>query len=236
MVTWFCLAAMVSGMSLGAGAMQYSEISSNCFPSALRLRGGGWGATKIAFDNKRAKSRVDKMWGRDVSLAIETTPQRVFFEELLADRFCLSRGFQIIRDELTLSFNNPRTHARSIIYDRSRLRDCGVDLSLPSVFTNLAFTTCGDRICHQSVEIYKHCIASRFASMTEFGDPKPELFLPTGGGTDCGTSLAHVVMSHNFESDPKIKHALYAGNPNSYVLCNVDITTHCGRFDMGDTV
>lgn len=34
-------------------------------------------------------------------------------------------------------------------------------------------------------------------------------------------------------SDPRIKAAVYKGNSKSFVLVNIDITTHCGRFDMG---
>lgn len=74
-------------------------------------------------------------------------------------------------------------------------------------------------------------VAARFASLHERGDPKPELFFATGGGTDSGPTLAHVTVAHSI--DAKIKGQLYNGNAKSYVLVNIDICTHCGHLDIG---
>mmetsp|Transcript_38523 Transcript_38523/g.90973 ORF Transcript_38523/g.90973 Transcript_38523/m.90973 type:complete len:452 (-) Transcript_38523:361-1716(-) len=229
MATGIWLVSLVSALSPHAEAILGRGRSFSSRPSLMRLRGG-----RVSFDSGLARECLEKMWNRDAWLGVETQPHRIYFEEILADRFCLTGPFQLIRDELTLSFNRPRSsHGRQLLFNQTRVADCAIDLAHPSCFTTLGYTTCGDRICMQSADTYKLAVASRFASMTEYGDTKFEFFLPMGGGTDSGPSLAHVTMSHNFESDPRIKAAVYKGNSKSFVLVNIDITTHCGRFDMG---
>lgn len=83
---------------------------------------------------------------------------------------------------------------------------------------------------HTHLRTYKTCVARRFASLSVTGEPKPEMFSPPGGGTDSGPILAHVTLAHAV--DPKIKEQLYSGNEASFVLVNIDITTHCGHFDV----
>eukprot|EP00960_Hanusia_phi_P061145 764750-Hanusia_phi.AAC.1 len=102
---------------------------------------------------------------------------------------------------------------------------CSADLSLPSVVTT---------ICQDAVKMYNRTVASRFASLTEFGESKPEIFCPTGGGTDSGATLAHVTVAHQI--DKSIRDQVYNGNQHSFILVNIDINTHCGHFEQGGTV
>jgi hypothetical protein len=60
---------------------------------------------------------------------------------------------------------------------------CVSDVALPSVLCTLAHTNCGDRICQAASKVYEKVVASRFASISETGEIKPEVFYPTGGGT-----------------------------------------------------
>jgi len=155
---------------------------------------------------------------------------RVYFEEVISDRFVLIKGFQLIRDELMLAFNSPQSTAPNSL-NVSDVLECAADLALPSVLSTCGYTVCGDRICQSNaLRIYNTAVAGRFASFTEAGDPKPELFFATGGGTDSGPTLAHVTVAHSI--DPAIRDQLYSRNPHSFVLVNIDICTHCGHTDM----
>lgn len=56
---------------------------------------------------------------------------------------------------------------------------------------------------------------------------------PAGRGLslqDDGRTLAHVTVAHTI--DPQLKHQLYSGNPQSFILVNIDLKTHVGRIDV----
>jgi len=83
----------------------------------MYLRGGG--TKPILFNPSGAQKRIDRMWSRDAEdgnslLGLETQPHRVYFEELLADRYSLVSGMQLINDELMLSFNKPESNSNNV--------------------------------------------------------------------------------------------------------------------------
>lgn len=202
----------------------------------LRLKGGmGLLGGAAKFDPSVAQERIDNVWKLDCDFGREAEPHFVYFEEIIPDRFSLTKGMQLIRDELVMSFNKPKH--KNLNMDSSRIaaknvQACAADLALPSVLSTCAYTVCGDRICQSgAVRDYTRSVAGRFGSLTEFGDPKPELFFATGGGTDSGPTLAHVTVAHAW--DAQLKKQLYEGNPKSFVLANIDISTHCGHLDIG---
>ncbi|HVJ88340.1 MAG TPA: hypothetical protein VM580_00950, partial [Labilithrix sp.] len=137
--------------------------------------------------------------------------------EIDSDRMQLTRGLQVLRDELQFA-TPPFTSDREA---------CAADLSIPSVVTTLAYTNCGDRIHHGETEHYQRVVASRFATVSEIGTLKPEAFHPTGGGTDDGATLAHVAWAHVL--DAPLMRRIYEGHPQSFVMCAFDLKTHVGR-------
>jgi len=172
------------------------------------------------------------MWAKPAAFGKEKKPYRVYLDEIISDRFCLTKGSQLIRDELQLSFNLPQRNNTAASNFLSHLHNCAADLSLPTVLSTCAYTVCGDRICQtNALKTYQLAVAGRFASFTEHGESKPELFFATGGGTDSGPTLAHVTYAHSI--DPAIRTHVYNGNAKSFVLVNIDICTHCGHLDVG---
>lgn len=193
----------------------------------MRLRGG-----KLPFDPEQATLGLERLWDKPSSFGMEAKPYRVYLDEIISDRFCLTKGSQLIRDELQLSFNLPQRNHTVNTKLLSHLFPCAADLSLPSVLSTCAYTVCGDRICQtNALKTYQLAVAGRFASFTEHGESKPELFFATGGGTDSGPTLAHVTYAHSI--DPAIRTHVYNGNAKSFVLVNIDICTHCGHLDVG---
>eukprot|EP00288_Rhodomonas_lens_P017714 CAMPEP_0177711336 /NCGR_PEP_ID=MMETSP0484_2-20121128/11807_1 /TAXON_ID=354590 /ORGANISM="Rhodomonas lens, Strain RHODO" /LENGTH=522 /DNA_ID=CAMNT_0019223063 /DNA_START=126 /DNA_END=1695 /DNA_ORIENTATION=+ len=173
------------------------------------------------------------MWALPAEFGKEQDPSDVFLS-IIANRYALVKGTQLIRDELMLSFNDPSyQHEENWATLGEEATECGADLSLPSVLTTCGYTMCGDRICQsQALRRYQAMVAGRFGSMTEGGEVKPELFFATGGGTDSGPTLAHVTVGHAL--DPAIRRKLYAGNRESVFLVNIDVCTHCGHLDIGE--
>eukprot|EP00961_Rhodomonas_salina_P292898 3933303-Rhodomonas_salina.1 len=173
------------------------------------------------------------MWALPANFGHEQDPGQVFLS-IIANRYALTKGTQLIRDELMLSCNTPayqREDTWAALGEDAT--ECGADMNLPSVLTTCGYTMCGDRICQsQALRRYQSMVAGRFGSMTEGGEVKPELFFATGGGTDSGPTLAHVTVGHAL--DPAIKKKLYNGNPESCVLVNIDVCTHCGHLDIGE--
>jgi len=170
------------------------------------------------FNPKEVVERLQTLWQLKATFGVKTESMRIYVDEIVSDRYALSNGLQVIRDELQLAFS-----------DDSDVSACGANLSLPTVITTLAHTNCGDRIQRQATPLYEKMIASRFATLSEQGDLKVEHFTPAGGGTDNGKVLAHVTVSH--QMDGKIRKSLYNGNCYSFVLVNVDVMTHVGRLD-----
>mmetsp|Transcript_27726 Transcript_27726/g.65843 ORF Transcript_27726/g.65843 Transcript_27726/m.65843 type:complete len:513 (+) Transcript_27726:65-1603(+) len=203
--------------------------------SPMRLKGGGWfglGSKILQFDASIATDRVKKVWKHDARFGMEDEPYHIYFEEIISDRFALTKGLQLIRDELLLAFNRPNHRNEDQNLKISDVQECAADLSIPSVLSTCAYTVCGDRICQSSsLRDYNCAVAGRFASLTERGEPKPELFFATGGGTDSGPTLAHVTVAHSI--DPVIKKQIYNNNAKSFLLVNIDICTHCGHLDIG---
>jgi hypothetical protein len=185
-------------------------------------------SVSFPFDPAPAAERLARCWALPATFGIEEDAVRVYLDELVSDRYALVRGMQLLRDELHLADGQPDP----AIGDAAT---CGADLSLPSVLTTLAHTNCGDRI-HQgeATATYNHILASRFATMSELGEYKPEAFSPTGGGTDDGRTLAHVTVSHAL--DGPVRERLYGGHPASYLLVNCDLKTHVGRIDTDEGV
>ena len=171
----------------------------------------------MPFDAAATQKRVDNFWQLPASFGMERNAYHNYLNELVSDRYALIHGLQILRDELQFAASSP-----------TAVKACGADLSLPSVVTTLAYTNCGDRI-HQgeATKRYRDVVASRFATLSEIGELKLEAFFPAGGGTDNGSTLAHVTVAH--ELDEHLKHQLYAGNPQSISLVAIDLKTHVGR-------
>ncbi|MFN8613060.1 MAG: hypothetical protein U0931_36315 [Vulcanimicrobiota bacterium] len=177
----------------------------------------------MSFDPTAALTRVAKFWSLSAQFGLERDAYDVYLHELVSDRYVLINGMQLLRDELQFAG----------IDENPDVRACGADFSLPSVCTTLAHTNCGDRI-HQgeATSSYENIVASRFATMSEMGEFKLEAFSPTGGGTDDGRTLAHVTVAHQL--DRTLRHSIYQGNAQSYVLVAIDLKTHCGRLDQPD--
>ncbi|MBS2035965.1 hypothetical protein JST97_13330 [bacterium] len=175
------------------------------------------------FDPSAASTRIAKFWSLGADFGLERDAYDVYLHELVSDRYVLVNGMQLLRDELQFAG----------IDDNPDVRACGADFSLPSVCTTLAHTNCGDRI-HQgeATSSYENIVASRFATLSEMGEFKLEAFSPTGGGTDDGRTLAHVTVAHQL--DKTLRHSIYQGNAQSYVLVAIDLKTHCGRLDQSD--
>ena len=179
----------------------------------------------MPFDSKIVKDRLSQFWALDAEFGLEHNSVHVYLSEIVSDRYVLVKGLQLLHDELQLAgLNQSDEHGGDVLA-------CGADLSLPTVMTTLAHTNCGDRI-HQgeATSSYQQIVASRFACMSEIGEFKLEAFSPTGGGTDDGRTLAHVTVAHQL--DEPIRAALYAGNPCSFILVNIDLKTHVGRIDL----
>lgn len=176
------------------------------------------------FDPTAVKTRLERLWGLDAVFGVERRALQVYLEEIVSDRYSLVNGMHVLRDELQFASPGPRP---------TDLVACRADFSLPSVVTTLAHTNCGDRI-HQgnTTRTYREVVGSRFASLSEIGEPKVESFTIAGGGTDDGATLAHVTVSHQL--DEPLKRQLYAGNPLSYVLVAVDLMAHVGRLELDD--
>mmetsp|Transcript_330 Transcript_330/g.818 ORF Transcript_330/g.818 Transcript_330/m.818 type:complete len:426 (-) Transcript_330:120-1397(-) len=177
------------------------------------------------------QQRIADMWSQPSAFGEEDEPASVYLS-IIANRYALVKGAQLIRDELLLAFNKPGYHNKNKSSHSPHLAQCAANLSLPSVLTTCGYTMCGDRICQsRALSQYKSMIAGRFGSMTEGGENKPEFFFATGGGTDSGPTLAHVTVGHALDS--AIKKKMYTKNAESCFLCNIDVCTHCGHLDIG---
>lgn len=176
----------------------------------------------MSFDPSAARSRVEKFWQLSASFGMERSAYHSYLNEIVSDRYSLINGLQLLRDELQFASSST-----------TDIKACGADLSLPSVVTTLAHTNCGDRI-HQgdATTRYRVVVAARFATLSEYGELKTEVFFPTGGGTDNGDTLAHVTVAHQL--DETLRRQVYEGNPQSVVLAAIDLKTHVGRLDEGD--
>src|SRR3954454_3478366 len=106
------------------------------------------------FDPSAARERIARLWNLKAQFGTERGTNRIFLDEMVSDRLQLLAGLQILRDELQFA-------PAPAIDDREQ---CRADLSLPSVVTTLAFTTCGDRIHQGEVDRYVQVVASRFAT------------------------------------------------------------------------
>ncbi len=171
----------------------------------------------IPFDPTAALARIEKFWQLSASFGMERNAYHNYLNEIVSDRYALTNGLQLLRDELQFAAAS-----------KTDINVCGADLSLPSIVTTLAYTNCGDRI-HQgeATKRYRDVVASRFATLSEIGELKLEAFFPAGGGTDNGAMLAHVTVAHQI--DEALRRRLYMGNPQSMVLVAIDLKTHVGR-------
>jgi len=182
--------------------------------------------TQKNFDRNTVIERMDKMWKLGARFGQESEPYAVYLEELVSDRFVLCNGMHVLRDELCISFHNCATDTN----ETADVANCAADLTLPSILCTLAYTGCGDRVDMASAAIYEKMVASRFASISELGEIKPERFNPTGGGTDDGSTLAAVTIHHQI--DNTLRERLYEGNTKNFILVNFDLKTHCGKISV----
>ncbi len=175
----------------------------------------------VPFDATAARKRIERFWSLPASFGMERNAYHNYLNEIVSDRYVLIQGLQLLRDELQLAATS-----------QTQIKACGADLSLPSVATTLAYTNCGDRI-HQgeATKRYRDVVASRFATLSEIGELKLEAFFPAGGGTDNGSTLAHVTVAHQL--DESLRERLYNGNPQSMALVAIDLKTHVGRLKEG---
>ncbi|MDJ0575412.1 MAG: hypothetical protein QNJ65_09645 [Xenococcaceae cyanobacterium MO_234.B1] len=175
----------------------------------------------ISFDATAAQKRIDQFWSLSASFGMERNAYHNYLNEIVSDRYALIKGLQLLRDELQLAAAS-----------ETDIQACGADFSLPSVVTTLAYTNCGDRI-HQgeATKRYRDVVASRFATLSEIGELKLEAFFPAGGGTDNGSTLAHVTVAHQL--DEPLRQQLYNGNSQSMALVAIDLKTHVGRLEEG---
>ncbi len=173
----------------------------------------------IPFDPTAAQKRIEQFWTLAASFGMERNAYHNYLNEIVSDRYALIRGLQILRDELQLAAAS-----------ETDIQACGADFSLPSVVTTLAYTNCGDRI-HQgeATKRYRDVVASRFATLSEIGELKLEAFFPAGGGTNNGSTLAHVTVAHQL--DKSLRQQIYDGNPQSMALVGIDLKTHVGRLE-----
>lgn len=171
------------------------------------------------FADHLARERVERLWQLPSHFGFERNSNHIYLTELISDRYQLVSGMQLLRDELQLARGRTSTDVTA----------CAADLSVPSVLTTMAFTTCGDRIHQGEADHFRRIVANRFATISEVGDLKLESFSPAGGGTDDGATLAHVTVSHHI--DDQVRAVLYDGNPASYVLVGLDLMTHVGRLE-----
>ncbi len=195
--------------------------------------------------------RISLLQSLNSTFGVETDAIRIYLDEIVSDRYSLVNGMQILHDELQLAF-----------WGSSDVKACAADLSQPTVITTLAHTNCGDRIQREATPTYERIVGthlipvrdfppspqlaqgSRFATLSEDGRRKVEMFSPAGGGTDdgyayaesyagsemtfsssCSFILAHVTVAHQMDS--RIRHALYNGNPKSYVRCASPPSSRC---------
>lgn len=173
----------------------------------------------MKFDPSAAAERLERFWNLKSEFGLERDPYHIYLDEIISDRYTLTNGLQLLRDEL--QFAGKHEH-------EGDMAACAVDLSVPSVCTTLACTHCGDRIHQGDTESsYRKVVANRFATLSEIGELKLESFSPPGGGTDDGATLAHVTVAHQLD-DP-LRQAIYRGHPQSYVLTAFDLRTHVGK-------
>jgi hypothetical protein len=76
-------------------------------------------------------------------------------------------------------------------------------------------------------------MATRFATLNDIGEYKPEEFWPAGGGMDDASTLAHVTIAHAIDADLLSR---LAAHPCSYLLAMFDLQSHVGRHDQGGIV
>lgn len=183
---------------------------------------------KFNFDATAVTTRLNNFWSLQSQFGGESNLFDVYLLSIVSDRYCLTNGMHLLRDELQLAFS--QTSFEDLQKNKSFdqvTTSCCANVSLPSIITTVAHTNCGDRICQSVTAQYVQTIASRFASISERGEYKPEQFNPTGGGTDDGATLAHVTWAHMI--DEKLKKQIYNGNATSFALVNFDLMTHCGK-------
>ena len=177
----------------------------------------------MKFDPSLAQKRIAQFWELNAEFGHEHNAIHTYLSEIVSDRYVLVNGLQLIHDELQLAGLGDTSDGNDVVA-------CGADLSIPSVMTTLAHTNCGDRIQQgEATTSYHQIVGSRFAGMSEIGEYKLESFMPTGGGTDDGRTLAHVTVAHQL--DEPIRKAIYEGNAQSFILVNIDLKTHVGRLD-----
>jgi hypothetical protein len=117
-----------------------------------------------------APMRLEKFWGLPTEIGVERPSAHVYLGEIVAERYALCSGLQLIRDELQFAGHGINRFGALPL----NIKSCGADFSLPSVVTTLAHTNCGDRIHQDEMSHYQAIVANRFATMSESGTPKVE--------------------------------------------------------------
>jgi len=178
----------------------------------------------MTFDPSAAATRHERLWALPATFGMERNALYTYLHDIVRDRYVLVNGLQLLRDELQIA--NLDDHPLGV---------CATDLTQPSVMTTLAHTHCGDRIHQNEAKgAYEQLVANRFAFLSEIGGAKLESFTPAGGGIDDAATLAHVTSSHQL--DAKLRERFYAANKQSYVLVNVDLQSHVGRYEADGAI
>lgn len=186
-------------------------------------------AQEPAFNPTLVQSRVDEMWLRDSVFGEEKSPLEFYVGELLTDRRRITRGLQLLQDELDL----PRSS--SGLAESTNI----ADLSIPSVLSSLCKLECTEETAAAgpATYLYSSAVGTRCASMTEEGCIEYEVHKCPGGGLDRATRWTRSLVSASRMSG-SVRRRIYNGNPLSFLVYNIDVTTHCGRLELGakDTV
>jgi hypothetical protein len=165
---------LVFALVLGGAQAGFSTLPAPILKHAsapMRLRGGGWfglGSKILQFDSSMATDRVKKVWKHEARFGMEDEPYHIYFEEIISDRFALTKGLQLIRDELLLAFNRPNHRNEDQNLKISDVMECAADLTIPSVLSTCAYTVCGDRICQSSSLRDYNCAVRPFASFQHY--------------------------------------------------------------------
>ncbi|EKX50083.1 hypothetical protein GUITHDRAFT_104313 [Guillardia theta CCMP2712] len=168
----------------------------------LALRGGGEtekssSRSEGAFDPSMARKRMETMWSREsITFGEEQSAMHIHREEWITDRLCLTKGFEIVRDDLQLSLEG--------------LSVCTADLTCPSVASILGRFSCGESFSTLFFSELSHPKFKCFESSS-----MQSSFLKTSVARE-----ATGMLGERFRSK------FYRGNPLSYQLFNFDVVSH----------
>eukprot|EP00961_Rhodomonas_salina_P169247 2280606-Rhodomonas_salina.2 len=156
---------------------------------------------------KAVNTRVENMWALPAEFGKEQDPSDVFLS-IIANRYALVKGTQLIRDELMLSFNDPSyQHEENWATLGEEATECGADLSLPSVLTTCGYTMCGDRICQsQALRRYQAMVRTTCTACP----PQPSMFVVLFRARSTARILASFSPRHPHRPPPPTQSPAFA--------------------------